>query len=159
MMRLRGKEKGFTLVELLAVVAIIAFLGAVITPNVIRAIEKSKISAAVTDSRVAKSAAQAFYFDTGQWPSVSSGGGDPGFCENPGVTGWDGPYLEHWPSKNPWGGTFDYYVGEILLFGGTVRCLRLSGVPGGVVEKLKESLGGSNVKEDSQYLYILFSKD
>jgi len=159
MSRIRNGERGFTLVELLAVVAIIAVLGAFITPNVIRAIEKSRVSGAVADSRVVKSAVQSYYYDTGQWPTESIAGTDPGFCTNPGVSGWSGPYLEHWPSVNPWGGTFTYSSGENQLFGGTVRYLRLSDVPDNALEKLQESLGSSNVKKDSSYLYILLSKD
>lgn len=159
MSRIWREEKGFTLVELLAVVAIIAVLGAVITPNVIRAIDKSKVSAAVADFRAVKSAAYAYYYDTGQWPLDSTGGGDPGFCTDPEVSGWNGPYLEHWPVQNPWGGTFTFYHGESQLFGGAVRCLRLSAVPDGTVEKLEESLGGSSIKKDFSYLYILLSKD
>lgn len=143
----------------MGVVAIIAILGAFIAPNVIRSIDKSRISAAVADSRVVKSAVQSYYYDTGQWPTGNIAGGDPGFCMDPEVSGWNGPYLEHWPAQNPWGGTFTYYHGVSQLFGGTVRCLRLSGVPGGAVKKLVESLGSGNVKEDSSYLYILLSKD
>ena len=44
-MKKNGKNKGFSLVELIIVIAIMAILVAIMTPILIRYIEKSKISA------------------------------------------------------------------------------------------------------------------
>jgi prepilin-type N-terminal cleavage/methylation domain-containing protein len=38
-------RNGFTLIELLTVIAIIAILGAVVAPNLFRAVDRSKVSA------------------------------------------------------------------------------------------------------------------
>ena len=57
-------RNGFTLIELLTVIAIIAILGAVVAPNLFRAVDRSKVSAALADSRAIKSAATAYYSDT-----------------------------------------------------------------------------------------------
>ncbi len=103
--------KTFTLIELIVVIAIIAILAAIIAPNAYRAIEKSKISKAAGDMRAIKTASMAYYADTGSWPLLGLGGSvrasgrgfltdDDGLGNT--VPGWDGPYLERWPT-NPWG--------------------------------------------------------
>lgn len=134
------EEKGFTLVELITVVAIIAILGAVVTPNILKAIDGSRVVVAVSDVKIIKSAALAYYADTGRWPESPTSGSssDPGFQANlnPQAAGWNGPYLESWPSKNPWGGTYSLsYMG----MGGKLF-LQLTQVPAGALGKLEEKL-------------------
>ncbi len=137
------EEKGFTLVELITVVAIIAILGAVVTPNIMKAIDGSRVVAAVSDVKIIKSAALAFYADSGQWPQSSGGdsSSDPGFLKAPatGVVGWNGPYLESWPARNPWGGSYTLsFTGA-----GEKLSLQLDKVPGSALAKLEEKLGSS----------------
>ncbi len=133
------EEKGFTLVELITVVAIIAILGAVVTPNILKAIDGSRVVAAVSDVKIIKSAALAYYADTGQWPQspASASSSDPGFLANPdpGIDGWNGPYLESWPPKNPWGGVYS------LSCAGERLSLQLSQVPASALAKLQEKMG------------------
>ncbi|NMB42038.1 MAG: prepilin-type N-terminal cleavage/methylation domain-containing protein [Firmicutes bacterium] len=157
-------NKGFTLVELLTVVAIIAILVAVVAPNLFRAIEKSKVTAVVADYMNIKTATLAYYSDTGNWPVGNSGDNsdtDPGFVkQNPNVDNWNGPYLESWPVKNPWGKNY-VFVEENDLFG-PARCLRVDGVPETAAESLQEQLGETNVKTKKNgvdYVYLLIAKD
>jgi general secretion pathway protein G len=85
-------KKGFTLIELLVVIAIIAILAAVIAPNAFKAIEKSKVSSAISDYKAIKTASLSYYSDTGKWPGNSAAA--TGFVTDPtGVSGWNGPYL------------------------------------------------------------------
>jgi type II secretion system protein G len=103
-------KTGFTLIELIVVIAIIAVLAAIIAPNAFRAIEKSKISKALTDFKAIKSATYAMYGDTGKWPY----GGDSStvvFYSDLMVNvhsfpNWDGPYLDNFKGMTPWGGTY-----------------------------------------------------
>jgi general secretion pathway protein G len=60
----KKNEKGFTLVELLVVIAIIGILAAVVAPNVFAQIEKGKVSAAISEFRVAKTGALLLTTDT-----------------------------------------------------------------------------------------------
>jgi general secretion pathway protein G len=149
------EEEGFTLIELIIVVAIIAILGAVVAPNILKAIDGSRVVAVVADTKVIKSAAQAYYADTGQWPESpvnneeENKGSDPGFINNPGpdpdVVGWNGPYLDRWPEKNPWGGTYILsYKDDGKLY------LLLTQVPESAVGKLQEKLGETIVKKDQE---------
>jgi general secretion pathway protein G len=106
------KNSAFTLIELIVVIAIIAILAAVIAPNAFRAVEKAKIARAAGDMKAIKTAAMAFYGDTGTWPlrhiSDDRRSGGAGFINNSDgysnntFTTWDGPYLTKWPI-NPWG--------------------------------------------------------
>jgi general secretion pathway protein G len=151
------EEEGFTLIELIIVVAIIAILSAVVAPNILKAIDNSRVVAVMADTKIIQSAALAYNADTGQWPQspeVNEGneenkGSDPGFINNPGtdpgVDGWNGPYLDRWPEKNPWGGTYILsYKDDGKLY------LLLTQVPESAVGKLQEKLGETIVKKDQE---------
>ncbi|NPV28510.1 MAG: prepilin-type N-terminal cleavage/methylation domain-containing protein [Firmicutes bacterium] len=110
-------SRGFTLVGLLVVIAIIGILAAVILSNAFKAIEKSKVAAAEADYRAIKAAVLSAYTDTGTWPpSSQQQGQDPGLVDkgnwkNGAQDTWNGSYLERWPGKNPWGGYYTYVNG------------------------------------------------
>jgi general secretion pathway protein G len=103
------KRKGFTLIELIVVIAIIAVLAAIVAPSAFRAIDKGKVSATIGDFKSIKTAAMAYYADTGQWPVNCSDGS--GFVNNTSApSGWDGPYLEKWPAHSQWGGSYTFNI-------------------------------------------------
>jgi general secretion pathway protein G len=107
-------KKGFTLIELIVVIAIIAVLGAVIAPNAFKSIEKAKIAATVQDLNSIKTAAAAFFTDTSAWPADAAA-----FTANAGaVPGWDGPYLDKWPGGGRWpGSTYTWTISNTQRFG------------------------------------------
>ena len=59
-MNLKKKKKGFTLIELMAVIAIIAILAAVLVPTVTGYINRSKKTAVVTQARTVVNAIEAY---------------------------------------------------------------------------------------------------
>ncbi len=143
-------RKGFTLIELIVVIAIIAILAAIIAPNAFKAIEKAKISSCISDIKAIKTAAMAFYADTGTIPCTKCGGWgkDPGFtklitpsncwpneggcaaeCVN--VYGWNGPYLDKW-DRSPWGagggGMYDWEKWQNYSPHGVGTTCSLSGI-------------------------------
>ncbi|MDW8802734.1 type II secretion system protein GspG [Clostridium sp. A1-XYC3] len=143
-------KKGFTLVELLVVIAIIAILAAVVAPNAFKAIEKSKVSAAESDFKAVKTAALSYYSDTGKWPGDEAD--EDGFVKDDSKEGWNGPYMEKWKSKNPWGGDYEFVEGvDATGFGLTAstKALKLEDVNSKAIEKLETDLDGGTSDADS----------
>jgi general secretion pathway protein G len=141
---LRKNQKGFTLVELLVVIAIIGILAAVIAPNAFRAVEKGKTAAAESDFKALKSAVLNYYTDTGIWPVTNAN--DPGLVTNvAAAAGWNGPYLERWPARNPWGGTYTY-VNETAVTGTGItanyKYIQLDGIEAAARDRLEADLDG-----------------
>ena len=62
------KAKGFTLIEIAVVLAVIAVLAAILTPLVTSYIDQSRNTRAAADVRAIAQAAQLFKRDTGQYP-------------------------------------------------------------------------------------------
>lgn len=157
-------QKGFTLVELLVVIAIIGILAAVIAPNAFKAVEKGKIAAAEADFKAIKSAALNYYTDVGTWPSDGSNATTTFVGPNTATTGWNGPYLERWPSKNPWGGTYAFDNDNAVNWDGatggdSARYITLTSVPNSAFNRLQADLGSDVVKQNSTTVYILVSRD
>lgn len=103
------KKRGFTLIELIVVIAIIAILASIVAPNAFKAIIKAKVSATVADFQSIKTASMAYYSDTGNW--VATCGTSPcntGFVATDSAIGWDGPYIEKWPPVDKWAGTYTW---------------------------------------------------
>jgi prepilin-type N-terminal cleavage/methylation domain-containing protein len=71
----RRHESGFTLIEVVVVVAVIAILAAVLTPYITKYIDDSKIAKARNEVQVVGGAMTNFYKDTGTWPSKNATGG------------------------------------------------------------------------------------
>jgi prepilin-type N-terminal cleavage/methylation domain-containing protein len=65
----RRNQAGFTLIEVVVVVAVIAILAAVLTPYITKYIDDSKIAKARNEAQVIGGALTNFYKDVGQWPS------------------------------------------------------------------------------------------
>ena len=101
----QDNRKGFTLTELMIVVAIIALLAVMALPNFIKAREKSRGIAFIADLKVAEVAFITFQLENRNYPPNSGGGVIP--------TGM-GPYLGNfpWAQSTPIGGkwNWDYNV-------------------------------------------------
>jgi len=99
-------QRGFTLVELLLVLVILALIAGLVLPGIIGKAESAKAKAASSQiSRIGMSV-ESFYLDTGVAPSSL----DELVQEPSGVTGWNGPYIKNSLLKDPWGQPYIYKV-------------------------------------------------
>lgn len=98
------RQRGFTLVELLLVLVILALIAGLVLPGIIGKAESAKAKAASSQiSRISMSV-ESFYLDTGRTPSSL----DELVNEPSGVTGWNGPYIKNSLLKDPWGRPYKY---------------------------------------------------
>jgi general secretion pathway protein G len=107
----RSAQQGFTLVEMLLVLVILATLAAIVYPKVMGRSEQARITAAQTQIASFKTVLDAFEVDTGKYPVGRNGLMD--LIQQPrDAVGWHGPYLESIP-KDPWGNAYLYeYPGK-----------------------------------------------
>jgi prepilin-type N-terminal cleavage/methylation domain-containing protein len=64
------KNEGFTLVEVVVVIAVVAILAAILAPSIVKHIDDSKIAKAKSEAQVLGAAVTSFYKDVGQWPTA-----------------------------------------------------------------------------------------
>jgi general secretion pathway protein G len=126
-------QAGYTLLELLVVLGIIAALTALVAPQVIRYLGEAKSDTAKVQLQNLQSALELYYLDTGAYPTAEQG--VVALIDNPGnVTGWKGPYLKRKEGLvDPWGRPFIYKIpGEKNAF--DVSTLGRDGALGGTDE-------------------------
>lgn len=104
--RYRFNRRGFTLIELLVVMVILAMLAALVGPKLFTKVGKGKQSAAKTQIELLGQALDSYRLDTGHYPSTSEGLN--ALVTNPGVQGWDGPYLKKALPNDPWKKPYQY---------------------------------------------------
>lgn len=98
----RRASGGFTLVEMLLVLVILATLAAIVVPKMAGRGQQAKITAAGTQIENFKSVLDAFEVDNGFYPSTSDG--LQALIEQPqGANNWRGPYLAGDIPLDPWG--------------------------------------------------------
>ncbi len=92
-------EQGFTLIEMIGVLAIISILAAIIAPKIFEAIANSKISSLAEGIATVRTSVTSYYKDTGNFPTQWSDGNSTSqnqmMVKNPtALRGWNGPYLD-----------------------------------------------------------------
>lgn len=105
----REKEKGFTLLELLVVVAIIGLLAGFVAPRYFGQIGKSEVNTAKAQIDALEKALDQYRLDTGKYPGAELG--LKALVQKPAnEPKWNGPYLRKDVPLDPWGKPYFYKV-------------------------------------------------
>jgi general secretion pathway protein G len=106
----RRAERGFTLVEILVVVSIIALVMSLVGPRVLQYLTESKVKAARIQIESLASAVELYFMDIGQYPSMSEGLNALVQRAQSAIS-WNGPYLRgNTVPNDPWGKSYIYRV-------------------------------------------------
>jgi general secretion pathway protein G len=112
-------QKGFTLIELIVVLVILALLAGVVAPGIYNKLAKGKDKIAKIQIKEIEGALQLFSFDMGRNPATVEG--LESLVRNPGNNdSWKGPYLAKALPPDPWERPYAYRCpgnhGEYDLF-------------------------------------------
>ncbi len=105
--RNRAAQRGFTLVEMLLVLVILATLAAIVVPKFAGRSEQAKVTAAQTQIANFEIVLDAFEVDNGFYPKGSDG--LEALVDKPSnANNWHGPYLKQDIPLDPWGNEYVY---------------------------------------------------
>lgn len=118
----RKRQRGFTLIEIMVVIAILGILAALIVPKIMSRPDEARRVAAKQDIGTVMQALKLYRLDNGRYPTQEQG--LRALIEKPSIdpapNNWkDGGYLERLPN-DPWGNPYQYLNpgvhGEIDVF-------------------------------------------
>jgi general secretion pathway protein G len=107
----REAERGFTLLEILGVLTLLAAIITMVAPNVIKQVQKGQIKTAIAQVNSIKSVINSYYMDCGEYPTTDQGLkaliAKPNAAPIP--ENWNGPYIDDGKvPKDPWGRDLRY---------------------------------------------------
>jgi len=106
------RSGGFTLMELLVVLAILGLLMSLVGPQVLNQLGGAKTKTALIQIRDLEQALEMYKLDVGRYPNTAQGL-DALVTPPSGIKGWNGPYLKGDVPQDPWGNDYAYkYPGE-----------------------------------------------
>lgn len=129
----RRKSCGFTLIEIMIVMVIIAMLAALVGPRVMGALGSSKVKSTKIQIETLSATVEAFHLDVSRFPTQAEG--LQVLVDNPEKTpikNWRGPYLKK--NKLPvdgWGNAFVYEIPSKNKMPFDIYSLGADGKPGG----------------------------
>ncbi len=100
----QNRENGFTLIEILVVMAIIAMLAVMVAPNIFRQQAGAMRDAAMSQISSLQTALDTYRLDMGEYPDTLDGL----MSNDTGRAAWSGPYLRGNVPRDPWGNEYIY---------------------------------------------------
>ncbi|MDP6542493.1 MAG: type II secretion system major pseudopilin GspG [Phycisphaerae bacterium] len=115
MTRRNRKTRGFTLVEVLLVIAIVGILATVVAVNVIPQWSKSRVDTADIQIKMLAGELGKYNLNIGHYPTEDEGGLNalvtmPAFDDDSMAGKWAGPYITRKQLKDPWGNEISYQL-------------------------------------------------
>lgn len=106
--KLNANNDGFTLIEMLVVIAIIASITGLVGPRVLNYLAESKVKTAQIQMSNLSNTLDLFYLDVGRYPTSDEGLN--ALVKRPsGISTWNGPYISSTTiPKDPWGHDYLY---------------------------------------------------
>lgn len=108
-MRSRRNDRGFTLIEILVVIAVVSILASLVSPMVFRNVGDAKVSTARAQIEIFALALDAFRLDNDRYPTTEEGLSAlrrPPAGETD--SSWRGPYLRKEIPLDPWNRPYVY---------------------------------------------------
>lgn len=108
----RSRQRGFTLMELLVVLAILGLLMSLVGPRVLNQLGGAKTKTTGIQIKDLEQSLEMYKLDVGRFPSTEEG--LAALVTKPGnAPGWNGPYLKSDVPLDPWNREYHYkYPGE-----------------------------------------------
>lgn len=107
--RVAAASAGFTLVEMLVVLAIIGLLVSLVAPRVLGILSDAKVKAAHIQIESFKNALDLYYLDEGRYPTTSEGLAALAVRPADDAEAWNGPYLKGGAvPPDPWNNPYVY---------------------------------------------------
>lgn len=104
----RRDRTGYSLLEILVVLAIIALIAAVVGPRLFSQLDRGKTTTARLQIRSLEAAVETMRLDIGRLPTEQEGLQLLVQAEASQVPGWSGPYLEKSLPSDPWARPYIY---------------------------------------------------
>lgn len=131
-LRKRSGERGYSLLEVLIVLTIIALIAALVGPRLMAQLDRSKVTAARIQVRAIASAIETMRLDLGRYPTNEEGlallNAPP---RNDDADLWRGPYLDAETPVDPWGRPYVYEAPQADFAQPRVASLGADGEAGG----------------------------
>jgi general secretion pathway protein G len=124
----KSRLRGYTLTEMLVVIAIIGVIAAVVIPQTIGQLGKAQSRAAKLQVQSLAAAVELFQGDNGRYPNDQEG--LKALLVRPaGLDNWNGPYIHAKEQlSDPWGHPYRYAVGPTTV---SISTLGADNKPGG----------------------------
>lgn len=102
--------RGFTLLEMLVVLAIIGLIAGLVGPRLFKKVDQSRVTTASTQIKLLRGAVENLRLDIGRYPTAQEGltllnkpPADPALAPR-----WRGPYLDEAVPLDPWSKPYQY---------------------------------------------------